>query len=409
MGILSNAMGGLGSGLEDAGKMYMAAGIQEDQQQKQFERQRILQQDQANLALERAKSLEIFKQSMADSQRKSTMADISGAANGIIGGQFDQARAAYKDAYTIDDAGNKVPIDQSSVNSAIDSDQAAATTAAMSDPKAVQAAALASGHFDVAKGLEGMSKSDVMNVPFGGTVIDKDTGKVIYDGSAVMKNDLEERKIAARAAGKSATVEKLTKEQNTVIDGIHKTIKEDYGDRSDPFGEEAANGKTPKDSQYLSTLANASATFAKFKMQRTGLPVSSYDAINEVKPLLDQYDDNVQSLAKAAANQIFDAKGRVKNETVAKEMSQQGISVADRSSFLSQYRNSMMTFNRFNDFAKNPQAGSARFEELMKSFLPKPAAQSSQDGGLIGKAMNYLSGDHGAPTAQDYRDQAAGY
>lgn len=406
VGILSNAIGGLGEGLESAGKMYMAAGIQDDRDQQQFERQRMLQQDQANIALDRAKSLELFKQSMANSQRQSTMSDMSNAAQGIVGSQFDQARAAYQGGYTIDDNGNKVPIDQSSVNSAIDADQSAATSAAMSDPKIMQRAALASGHFDVAKNLEGMSKSDTINVPFGGTVVDKDTGNVIYDGSAIMKNDLEQRKIDARAAGKSATVEKLTKEQNTVIDGIHKTIKEDYGDQSDPFGEENASGKKPKDTQYLSTLANASATFAKFKMQKTGLPVSSYDAINEVKPLLDQYDQSVQSLAKAAADQIFDAKGRVKNDTVAQTMSKQGFSVSDRNSFLSQYRNSFMSFNKFNDFARDPQKGSQKFSDLMKSFSPV-RAQSSSEPGILGRAMNYASGDHGAPTADDYRNQAA--
>lgn len=397
MGILSNALGGLGAGLQNVGDTLFKTGMQEDLQSQRFQQQQQLQKLESDNALNRAKALEEFKLSLANQQRQQTTSDIQGVIASGVNKQFDNVQSAYQNGFTIDDQGNKVPIDANAIQPQLDADKQSLIAQQMQDPKAIEQAALASGHYDVAKGVDSLSKDNYMNVPFGGTVFDKDTGQAVYDGSAALKADIEQKKILASAMAKKAGQESLDK----FTDNVHKVVKEDYGSKADPYALPSPDGKPKQDTAYTALLSNSTEAFAALYAQKTGTLPSTYDAINKVKPVLDQYDRVVRTTGEQIAGKLFSDNGKPKSDTLVDNFRKQGYDVQDKSSFLTSFRNASLTNDKFLAFAKDPQAGVKKFSDLTTSLFP-PEKPQPQPRGIIDLMSNYQ-----APTAQDYRDQAA--
>lgn len=393
MGILSNALGGLGSGLQNVGDTLFKTAMQEDLQNQRFAQQQQLQKLESDNALNRAKALEEFKATLVNQQRQQTVSDIQGAMAGDVNKQFDNVQQAYQNGFTIDDNGNKVPIDMSAVQPQLDADKQSLIARQMQDPKAIEQAAIASGHYDVAKALDGISKPDMINVPFGATLYDKDTGTVAYSGSADMKAAIEAQKIGSRSAKGGETFDKFNESAAKVIDA-------DYGNKTDPYAAPSVDNKPVKDATYQVLLKDGTAQYAELYAAKTNTLPTVRNAVEKVKPVLDEYDRVVRTTGEKIAANVFDAKGRPKSDTLAQNFAQQGYDVQDRTAFLKSFRDGMLTKDKFLDYAKDPQAGAKKFSDLYTSLFP-PQAPKPQPRGIIDLFSNSKS-----PSAQDYRDQA---
>lgn len=348
MGILSNALGGLGQGLAAVGKDQLEYADRSD-----------LLNQQSQLEMQRQQALMEAKMAMAQKQRTQMAGDID---NSII----NNAKQTF--------------------NPDEDGDLSTYTQSQLGDMTARRDAAARLGYVDEASQFGKMANDDAtadkpVSVPFGATLTDQE-GNVLYDGSSMLKKEIEQGKLDQKnqmmLLRQAALQEKQAnniKERNQQIDAIHKTIKEDYGDKTDPFMPMGDDGKPSKDKAYLATLANAASDVAEAR-QKSGVMPSTYQTINAVKPLLDHYDDTVQQTGKGIADILFDDKGRMKNDAVAKNFAQMGFDIQSKDTFLRTFRNSYLSQQKFQTYAKNPQQGDQQIEGLLKGLVQqKPQPQ----------------------------------
>lgn len=389
MGILDGAVKGALSGLADFGTAYMKEGFQERADARTLERARILQEDQYRLMEEREKSIAEFKMDLADKIRARTLDNVRAgvAQSSGIDAQFDAARDAYRNSsgYVEDKQGNRTPIDMEQTMSNVDAAEQGAIARAMRDPKAVQAGAMAAGEYDIAKGVESMTKDDnkLHNVPFGATVLDKD-GKVVYDGSAELKKQLEADKIAARSsADPGKAQDSLTK----IDKEARSTAKSLTEDERPPYSED----EKAVDTKLRDVLGDAMSQ-AMTTARKRGVVVNEREIGKALKERLKSLDDVHREVIDTRAASLFNDDGQLKNAGNADRLKQAGLKTDSVDDFKRSYRDQLLTLDNLRKYREDPTAYTESMKKLVASSQPKKAVSTGDDEdqhqGIISRVWN---------------------
>lgn len=379
-GILEGALAGAMKGMAGVGAAWMTEGFREAQAERDVEARSRLQKEQADLLEIRAKNVERFKVELAEELRQRNVGRYKEAVGQVSGlsDQFGAARQAYADpdAHYINDAGEKVMIDKGMVNSAIDKEESGAIARAMQDPKTAKAAAMTLGDFDSAKTLDPLTQAKAHNVPFGSTAVDLRDGKVLHDSTAELKGSIEQQKIDARNAakgGKPVSNEKLQKEIHDLDKRANEVTKEIYDKRTHPYAEEGEDAKKAPDTAGANVLRQAIRQTGRAAM-KNGQIVSDYEIAETMTAQIDKMDTLHRGLADKAASELFDEKGKPKNDKLAKEFGSAfgsaNISTKSATDFKRSFRDSLMDVGTLREFTSNPDAYQKRMSELMARIFP---------------------------------------
>lgn len=399
MGILDNALAGAAKGLVDFGTMYMKEGMQERADERQLERQRILQQEQYALMEEREKRLAEFKVDLADKVREREMQRLQSAVGDVTGisGRFDAARAEYAKGGTYDDGtGNQVPIGD--VSGQIDTMEKGAIAQAMGDKSTVRQAAMSIGDFDTAKAI---GDEKLHNVSPGQVVIDEKGNKVFDNTDALINklrtaSELKTSEAAAKAGLKSADPIKAGETLTKLDEGARKAVNELLKDERHPYAD--PDDEKSKDKAKQKVVTEATALFKKSSIAN-GKAVSDYDAAEMALAKVTELDTANRKLVDAAKSALFDERGELKNKPLAEKLKGTGISFESPDKFAQTYRDSKLSMRHLEVFRKNPEDYMKKIDSLISQMSPqqqsvnKYAVQPDESGivrrpGLIDRVIN---------------------
>lgn len=397
MGILDGALKGAVSGLADFGTAYMKQGFQESRDEREIEARRALQEDQYRLMEEREKNLAEFKLDMAEKVRARTLDSLRGsvAKTSGIADQFGAARDAYQNSsgYYEDENGNKVPIDMGAAMSAVGQAEQGAIDRAMTNPAAVRDGALAAGEFDIAKAVDPLTKDGMHNAPFGSTVLDERTGKVVYDGSADVKEQIEREKIAARK-GKGGIIDSEKLQES--VDKLDKTARTKAKELTEDVKHPYAGMDDIEDTKLRSVLGDAMSQTLTAAKQK-GVVVNTHEVGKAMKQRLQELDKAHSAVIEARAASLFE-DGVLKEESQADSIKKTGLDPSSEDAFKRSYRDQLLTMENLKKFRSDPTAYSDNLKRLMEASKPKAESedrklQPDSDGvirrqGLIDRMWN---------------------